>query len=928
MKFLAIIVAAILGILCSSAEGTSCRRPRSLRKGRYEYQNSTDYGLTHLPVNYIVRAECEPNATLVGDEFIICQDNGKWSDYPYCHAPLVCFRPPESPVNGYVRMRGKSARSIAVYRCNPGFELHGQRTVVCNETTGSWQGDAPRCFRPLSCPNPNEPSGMLALVLDENSGIKRGDLYTERTVFNYTCQTGYHPTGDVTITCQNGTWEADADVPECNRIICAPPILEPIENGTHNIENRTYHVGEMVQYECNEGYLVDGISWQVCQSHGGPNGIWSDNVPTCKVARCPHPGSRHLDNDEISFSPRNGQGATNSWPVGTVMTLRCRSHLELLGSSERVCQPDGHWNGTLTSCHSEEYYCPALGNPIHGSKVAIPQYRVNTYVRFRCNGGYEMVGSEERMCTFSGEWTGEMPRCMSRDEFDEFARVTSGLGKAFDEMAIDGGFGVGFNNTTSNSGSRRRKRTIDLSNSSALDIYFAFDASNSVGLENFEKGKRFAKLLVNKLDENISAGGTRVGALYYSSQSMRAFNVNEYRSTDGVTSAIDTLIHYKSDGTNLPAALINIKEMVAETLGDTPDNTRRVLFIITDGFSNVGGAPSEHALTLKEDLGFKIHCIGISQKTDKKALAEIASRPIIEHVFYLSDYIELDEAVDIITNTKRSYEECGKSGNTIVARSRIVGGVDAKSGAWPWQAALYDTATNDLLCGGSLIRKNWVLTAAHCFRGLFSLTRDTTTVYLGLTDRSGDLPRSQQFDIAQLIFHPQYFVEGSAQHNDVALLRLDREAELNPYVRTVCLPPSSVTDPLKANWYLKPDRVAKVTGWGHSDIRLPDEPVDPATKNLQEVDVPLVSATECRRVMQDNNQIPVDTTTELCAGADQRDACNLDSGGPLVVSRNGIYRQVGIVSYGLGCGLQNTYGVYARLPHFVEWVEKTIQENQ
>lgn len=60
------------------------------------------------------------------------------------------------------------------------------------------------------------------------------------------------------------------------------------------------------------------------------------------------------------------------------------------------------------------YYCPALGNPIHGSKVAIPQYRVNTYIRFRCNHGYEMVGSEERMCTFSGEWTGEMPRCMSK----------------------------------------------------------------------------------------------------------------------------------------------------------------------------------------------------------------------------------------------------------------------------------------------------------------------------------------------------------------------------------------------------------------------------------------------------------------------------------------------------------------------------------
>ena len=60
-----------------------------------------------------------------------------------------------------------------------------------------------------------------------------------------------------------------------------------------------------------------------------------------------------------------------------------------------------------------EYDCPALGNPIHGFKVGgSPQYRVHSRVRFRCDDGYEMVGSEERICTITGEWTGEMPRCM------------------------------------------------------------------------------------------------------------------------------------------------------------------------------------------------------------------------------------------------------------------------------------------------------------------------------------------------------------------------------------------------------------------------------------------------------------------------------------------------------------------------------------
>lgn len=49
-----------------------------------------------------------------------------------------------------------------------------------------------------------------------------------------------------------------------------------------------------------------------------------------------------------------------------------------------------------------------------------------------------------------------------------------------------------------------------------------------------------------------------------------------------------------------------------------------------------------------------------------------------------------------------------------------------------------------------------------------------------------------------------------------------------------------------------------------------------------------------------------------------------DSGGPLTINQ-GRWMQVGIVSWGIGCGKGQFPGVYTRVTHFMSWITKNLK---
>jgi len=57
------------------------------------------------------------------------------------------------------------------------------------------------------------------------------------------------------------------------------------------------------------------------------------------------------------------------------------------------------------------------------------------------------------------------------------------------------------------------------------------------------------------------------------------------------------------------------------------------------------------------------------------------------------------------------YSVCGQA----PFNNKIVGGQDATAGSWPWQVSIQSDSGGHF-CGGSLINKDWVLSAAHCFQ--------------------------------------------------------------------------------------------------------------------------------------------------------------------------------------------------------------------
>ncbi|XP_039443005.1 CLIP domain-containing serine protease B8-like [Culex pipiens pallens] len=267
---------------------------------------------------------------------------------------------------------------------------------------------------------------------------------------------------------------------------------------------------------------------------------------------------------------------------------------------------------------------------------------------------------------------------------------------------------------------------------------------------------------------------------------------------------------------------------------------------------------------------------------------------------------------------------------TVSYAGKIHGGAIAGIDEFPW-AALLLYRDDVPRCGGVLISRSYVISAAHCLAGPgYNRHGPLKFVRLREYDLNNDIDclisedeyedcSEEKLDVPpqRIVVHPDYEANSIQQHHDIALIEIQLTEAYSDFLSPICLPTS---------WKNAGHQLGKmltVTGWGRTDHfqSLFGEISSPIKMKAS---LPFVGRIRCAKAysLQELELIP----GQICAGGRRdKDSCAGDSGSPLMFfdRRASVWKLSGIVSRGPSvCGKSDLPGIYTNVVKYLRWIRE------